>query len=506
MSKKRKRKSRRNDLTPSKQVETEGVDFLPFMAGMITSLAIVFLTWNQIANAWKTESEDAIGTSIAAEEELDDSDDFEAVVASGDPDRLVNLLLELKQTVEDLKLNERVKVNRQCIRIADQLLTNKLSPEQELFAKESKLDSLSRNYGLHYIYQLDTPDVVDDLRVAAESYLQETNPRLVRKASLALFKLNAFGLAGSRLPSSNNSTADEIVGLLNQYPADEFVINTIRLTSEVCLNQNQKFGAPLIEELFSRLNEIDSANAQRMIQDLSDKVLIAKARYEKLFDDRWVNGSVGQRELLNVSQDLIRHQNAGPLLFSKVDEVAHWFEQEDRYGDAIKIYETMLRAADRHPNVEAATLARETANAGLRRNNLVNQKIELTGLKSDGSLIQPHEFEQRTVVVIFWSFRNATSISELHRLYRETSSWISKPIDVLVVCVDDNADDKLKDLAAELVRFKFIISDPARGEALSLLEQCPSSRVPRAMLIGRDGRVIDVNVPTEELKTDAEGV
>jgi hypothetical protein len=505
MRRRQKHKSKRNDLVAMKDIDNAGVDFFPFLLGMVTSLAVILLIWNQWMPLRATENQ-AARPPIQKPAKESDRFDLDAHMASGDPLELANLIFELEQSLEGKMPAEQVELNRQCIQVADRMLTMALTSQQQALAKNTKLSALARIYGLNYVYKNDIPNIESELRETAIAYLLDSNPLLVRDAGLALLKVNVFELAKLPSTTSPKPIADEIVGLLKQHPEDEYVMSTIRLVLDSCLIENERNGLSLIKSLNEQKNEFASDRIKAIFQDCSDKALLIESRYQKRFDDRWVNGAFGQEELLKLSSELVKNPDSGPLLIAKVDEVAHWFEQENRHENAIQIYDAMLNASENGMHAVANDFAKKTAEAGMRRNKLVNTKIDLSGFAPDGSMILPEEFNNRVVVVIYWSNHDANSIAGLQQFHEETKSWRSKSIAVVAVCVDDNSVNDVIRLATKLTPFRFMVGDPAGNGTNHVLEQCPSTRVPRAMLIGKDGIVVDVNVPLGELKTDAEGI
>lgn len=489
MPERKKRRSKRNDLSGLKEVETQGVDFFALLAGMVTSLAVFFLIWNQLSEPASSKVAPPDTGGVA------------------DANALTDLLLELGQQPLGKKPTEQVEHHRRCFEIADRILSIKHTHAQEKIAKKSKLDSLTKIYGLNYVFKLEKLDVLPDVREVAGSYRDDSNASLARSAHLALYKVNVLELARSASNDAAQQVSDEVVKLANQYSQDEFVASTIRLVLDVYVSENPKQGQRSIQILGTRKHEFAETMFCSIFQDYSDLALLQEAQYQSLFDNRWVKGSLGQDELVRTSIDLINQRDFGELLVFKVDEVAHWFEQEDQYEKANQIYESMLTAAETaglRPDV--GRLVKETATNGLQRIRLFQKKIEFTGVAPDGSEIRSEDFRNRVVVVVYWSPTDADSVDELRRFHNQTSGWAGKPISVLAVCDQPNATEALNQIVAELSRFQFVIGDPDKTVERGLSQLCPSRRVPRAMLIARDGVVVDVNVPMGELKTTAEGI
>jgi hypothetical protein len=186
-----------------------------------------------------------------------------------------------------------------------------------------------------------------------------------------------------------------------------------------------------------------------------------------------------------------------------VDRVTQWFEQEDQYDRAVEIYEEMLKSSEANIYPEVAELARETAEYGLTRSKLQKQKIDLVGVTPDGSPLDPKTFDGRVVAVVFWSPKDHASIDALTQVYEETESWRNSGGRVLAVCLDRPLGVEAKLIIASMSDVVFAVADPKGNDKNAIWEQCPSKLLPRAMLVDRSGVVVDINVPIQDVKTEA---
>lgn len=489
-----------------RRVENEGVDFFAFLGGMVTALALIFLIWNQFA-ASPPDRNVASRDNGAVPKNSVDASEFAKVLDSADPVLMTQYLLEVEQDFDELPPPQRLKLDRERLQVARKLQSLDLTDSQYALAKEARLDSLSRIYGTIYILDQEDPDVAEELQQVATEYKSDGNSKLSRAADLALVKVEVFELIKSKPGPTVEGVTESLCDLLRKYPDDEFVIGTIRLLLDVFLHESEANAVATFRGMREQKTSFKTRAALKLIQDFSDKSLLREGQYQELFEQRWVNGSVGQQELLNQSIELLEETvDLGLILFINVDQVAQWFEREDRYGEATQIYEAMVASAKRQPNPTVVVEATKLAERGLRRNSLVGKTIQWSNRRTDGTILAQDEFLGRVVVVVYWSSRSRSSMDKLSELHQDTAAWKNKLISVIAVNADSASARSAKMVANRLDRFQFVIHDEADSNENSLFEHCPATIVPHAMVIDREGVVKDVNVPIQDVRVFAEGL
>ena len=503
---KRKKKPGDSDFSKTKSYEEAGVHMPAFVAGIVTSVMVILLIWNQFSMSPPAKRAlDSVGKEKSAEVLTSiEPKTFEDVLESGDADQLCKMLVSLKIAPKSSRgAVEEELVNRRRVDIANRLLTMTITQKQRELAVESLIDSLSTIYGMDFTLELSGPNVSETLRTAAEKYSHDENERIARKARLALLKHNAF----ERLKQSSrphvNLIADRMVNLLKDYPEDEMTLSTVRLIVEYYLGQHPKEGIALIQRIQPGVRNLSSPKIISLVQRFSDRAKMHSLNYIADFENRWLNRSVGQKQLFNHSLQLLDDPNYGELIVETVDLVTQWFEQDNQYDRAIAIYQKMLESSESNINPEVAKSARMTAEYGLKRAKLLNQKIDFTGVSVQGLPLDQESFEKRVVVLVFWSYKDSKSIDALNQVYQETAAWRKQGGRLLAVSVDNEIDEGFKSFVTQMKDVYFAAADMERNGENLIWEQAPCESLPRAMLINRDGVVVDINVPIPEVQTEA---
>lgn len=512
-SRKRSSKKKTNDLTEfadreyaAKKLETDGIDITFLILGMVTSLMIGLLAYSQLkaspATARVLAAADA-GESTNEIREIEEKE-FEEVVQSGTSIQLQSLLNDLNQWTAEGGTPEVVKKNQRRVDLANKMLTMDLDSQQRTLAITSKLSALETIYGLAFVDEsAEVPNVIADLTSCANEYKEDSNESVSLKAKLSLLKINSFENAAKENPDFDQ-LLDEMCSVMKEYPNDDSTLATVdRLLEYYRAKLGRETAQKIKNRMLARKSEFSSApKVLALFQDFADEAKLAEVKYAELYENRWVNSTRGQQELLKCSLELAQDQRSGKLVIAEVDRVAHWFEQDGLYEGAKAIYTAIINSADTYDSAEIAAEAKRKAMHGLSRISLVGKTLDFTSVRYDGSPLGPERFENRVVVVLFWSAYNKSSANILESLIQQSNKWKDRGTRILAVNVDRKVLENNKRFLGTLKTVDFVFGDPKKNFFNNILEQSPSSEVPRIMLIKKDGTVFDANVPFSELSTE----
>ena len=356
------------------------------------------------------------------------------------------------------------------------------------------------------------PDVAESLTNVSKKYRDSSDQDIKKLARLSLYKVNAFEIVrNNNKPHAQEveTLAEDTSQLLTDFSDDDTVLATVATIFRYYLRRvDSKVMSEIVESLAARKVESESPKVMRLITDLVDEAVMANAKYSQLFENRWSDGVDGQRELLETSIELTSEPNSGIMLVKKVDAVAHWFEQEDQYDEAVEIYEAILKSADTYRNQQVTAAAKKRAEDGIKRSKLVGEKIDLSGLLSDGKEYSSKELKDKVVLIVFWSALNPESKTVVLELSKSSKDFQERGIQMLAVNIDPNlakkAMEKVTKLAPPGVKFLFGKTDGDYSN--NILQQCPSEIVPRILLVNQDGEVDDINIPKDEVPTQLDSL
>ena len=490
----------------SKNDDATRVDFFFLLLGMITSLMTFLLVFSVFTTPPKTSAALEAAKSGNATKEVNATDDseFDEVLESSDATQLTNILNGLNASVAGETREGSIKQHQRRIEVSNRLLTKKLDDKQSKLAITSKIKALTTVYGLGWVLREGVPNVAESLRDASTSYATSADPEIKKLAKLSLFKVNSFEMAKEDNKLSVDSLVTEMCGLLKDYPNDDTVLATLDTIVQFFQKRLEpSVGFEIAQGLQARESEfVDSPKVVQMIRDITDDTTLSNANYTQLFEDRWVNGRSGQQKLLEKSLELVAEPTAGTLLIKVVNNVAHWFEQDDQYESAAAIYQKIMASADTYQNPKVTEIAKVIAKDGIARSKIIGEKIDLTGLLLNGEQHPVEELEGKVSLVVFWSMFSNKSSETLLSLSVSSQKWKERGIKIVAVNIDDSIElEKVTEITTPIKNVVFLFGDPKDNFSNNIYNQCPSEVVPRLMLVQRDGRVADINVPFEEVDT-----
>ena len=514
MPRRRKRRSRnkkRDAIQTGKRTSSAGANFMSFILGMATTA--VLCMWGYTVINTESVQADIAPTPLAQNDTQNDkfsSDGYDEIAALMDSDNVsvaVAKLADLNDWPRAAELPVRVSANRDREKVAKKILRmDGLKESDRVFAIDSLIEALSAIYGLDYYYNLGDRQVSVQLREVAESHVNDTNAQVVRAAELAILKHDAFEHVKLKAPSdeSYQTLESTLLKVLDRYKNDNFALSNIRLIFKHFGRSKPDLSLKLTELLQAKRREFAGSKVEQLVADLTDAAILQQTRYATMFENRWVNGQAGRDQLLRVSRKLLANKSAGRSVIEKVDQVAQWFEQQNKIGRARQIYRAMLDEADRSDSPIAMRTAKTLGQNGLTRCDAIGQPAVFSGVDIEGRPLTRQRFSGRIVAVIFWSVKDAGAKEELLKLHKERTQYSSLPADVVDVCIERNPGKEFAETVQNLTRFKSCNPAKYGADGVPFTKQVPITRVPQILLIDQQGNISDTNVPSDNLRSHIE--
>lgn len=492
-------------------VAEAGVYFPSFIFGLVTTLLLGLLAVSQFFPTLPQAPVVKPAKVTDARASTKKSNRFGRLVELSSIKELTAMLVELGRT--ELQTPSKFEIETKCrqkIAVADELLTRKLSEKDRAFAIETKIGALSVIYGLGFSKELSGPDATEDLKVFASTFLVDANPRVARVAALAQFKQLAFERLKPEQSTSVDAVCETMLNLLKKFPDDPLVIATIQQVVNYYIEKEIDDAVLVVGQLDEWMQSLDSEPVSKMLNFLQGNLMISVSGYQEAFNNRWINGVEGNENLVRLSQQLLQDDRCNSWVVKDVDQVARWLEQQAYYEAAAAIYQSLSETNSPLDGPDGETRlgnANRLGRNGLARLDLVDQKIDLEQVEYNKNPVDLSSLTNRVVVLVLWSKENKDSINGLLQACETTKSWRRRGGKLLAISTDDSIDEKAdSNLLVDIAASNGVIfgnGDIQKQGANRVWEQCPTDVLPRAMLINRDGVVVDIDVPISQIQTQA---
>lgn len=493
----RRKQSGSEVFVAARQSSSSLANFLALVSGMVTTLIICMMIWMYFSG--RSESTKALTeTNPDSNRQLDGK-----AMAIANAEQLETVLIKFNEWNRKADISLLLSQNEDRVRVANQMLQLPLSSSQRNLAINSKIEALGSIYGLDFLHSLNTPDIGATLIATAKSHLADPNKKIVQTSKLAIIKVDTFEFIKSKGRLELEPVLNQMTDVLMENPDDQLVISTIELLVSTLARFERSVGLKTMNHLADSINLPDATETMKFIRTLSDRKMLVEANYDRQFANRWVNGDAGQKALLQTSIQLANDSTGGTVLVNDIGNVAHWFEQFNQYAEAREIYEALIDSAITRQDPAASAAASRLGMNGICRCDLVNQKLIINGKTITGQAINPENFQDRVLVLIFWSANVPSSLTAMSEFHTSSSNLVnSKKIKVLAVCVDKVLNRNVEAVVKTIPNYYPLFIDT--NQENSILTQCPITKVPHALVINHFGEITDVNVPFDELQATSE--
>lgn len=135
---------------------------------------------------------------------------------------------------------------------------------------------------------------------------------------------------------------------------------------------------------------------------------------------------------------------------------------------------------------------------------MIGQNIEVTGVTLDGRRVSLQDYRGKVVLIDFWATWCGPCIREMPNIFANYAKYNQVGFEVIAISLDDDLDDLRGFLTKETPPWQ-VIADRHPQNPESMSAKFGIRAIPTLLLVGPDGKVIDVNCrgPRLEAKLQA---
>lgn len=246
--------------------------------------------------------------------------------------------------------------------------------------------------------------------------------------------------------------------------------------------------------------------AQAHLDDENPELATLARTYERIILlQRMLNGDAAQaKPAFDAAQRLLAE--TGSVDFETIDaavQVAEGLEKKEHYALAVELYSKIESKLPELPEGDPIDELRQQVGSSLKRLRLVGQKLELTGTTLDRTPLETDALDECVVLLDFWASWCTPCRKEMPLIRQLSDRYGGRGFRVVGVCMNEDREAVtpfLKTSPSVNWPILFEADESLRAFEHPLAVQAGVTRLPTAILIDRDGRVLSLAARGENLE------
>ncbi len=206
------------------------------------------------------------------------------------------------------------------------------------------------------------------------------------------------------------------------------------------------------------------------------------------------------RPAAKVSQRLAADFNQTQLELAH--DAAQLFTMAGAYDPARQVYTALQKAAEKAPDSQISTAAREIARAGLSRLNLLNSSPTIEGTVYGGEQFDWSKYQGKVVLIDFWATWCPHCVEELPDVKQIYEKYHDQGFDVVGISLDDDKKALAEFLDKKPLPWVTLFNDdPAKQgwEGAAMTKPFAIEELPTMIMIDRAGKIVSISARGEAL-------
>jgi len=419
-------------------------------------------------------------------------------VPTGGPEELIAFIDAMdQQEPEGQTRQEKFADYRQMIMArvkAAERLFREPDESLHLTAAGAKIESLQR---LRY---LGDPDAGDQLQAFYRELSDSKNEQLSLMGKMATF----MEKSEQQLNDENGQPEVVLQGLREVLAAGPLSPQVLDVCSQV------------VEMLIgSRANDVAEQAIEAITQAFEgvedDAVIggmeqLARQMRQIRFERVMADAIGGQKGLETEIHDAVVGMFGGEfrgLLFNQLFKQGTQLERMGKLSMARSIVDALGVVGEQATDSDIREAVKQHLDYSRRRLGLIGEQFIVEGITTDGEPFEWSEYEGKIVLIDFWATNCGPCLHEIPNMVAAYEEFNDDGFEIVGINLDDSLDKVQNFLKNRELPWKTVVSPDveSRGFANPIADRCGVDAIPFLVLVGRDGKVIDLHTRGRKLQS-----
>ncbi|HND55140.1 MAG TPA: TlpA disulfide reductase family protein, partial [Pirellulaceae bacterium] len=412
-------------------------------------------------------------------------------VPDAPPEELLKALANLERREPTGRNNRELVDNlRQWmaarLAIAEKILSIEATPKQRVTAARAKRDVLIQ------MTQIGLPDTQKQMRSFCAELLADAAPEMVRLGRITQLNLQLAMLIAGATEDTKDLLESFDVALEDPTKDEELfqAVTGVAITLQQAGMNEQAQKA--YKGIIGAFGEVKNERIALMVGQLAELSKLIDVGLDKKREAVLTGEPNANEELLGAVRQLLSDK-PGPATLERLSALAQDFEFNRNYDLSGQIYTSIGEAYKSHEDKEIAERAGKMIVGGQKRAALVGKPLAIDGKLLDGKPFDWKQYEGKIVLVDFWATWCAPCRAEIPNIKRNFDKYHDKGFEVVGINLDRDRGEVDRFFGAQTLPWATVVG------ADDFANHCGVESIPFVMLVGRDGRVIDLHVRGELL-------
>lgn len=228
---------------------------------------------------------------------------------------------------------------------------------------------------------------------------------------------------------------------------------------------------------------------------LGDKIFLANIRFDQIVGNLQSGLEGAQQKYVQAGREMARLDTMGPSVYTEVINVSRWLEQNGNTNAAIELLDTLNETLKTTDKSDMKKGARQAVARIKTRSALLGKPLTIAGRNRDADEFENEVLNGKVTMVYFWSTTKPQSVQPLASFLPLYASYQERGLEIVTYCIDTNPENAITLFGSNPPPWQNLFYNEKNKDHKEMLRNSGVQFLPYVVLLDRDRKVTDINVP-----------